>query len=313
MAFPYFASALPGGTYGLRVIEDPDGTPTTLDITVTLPEPGVTSGAYWFPNALALVHVSVWHLLCTALTAASAGTYSTTGDVANDARGVGLALTNTLGTGIKIDHGNSIAGADGVLPLEWLGWDSQTDPSSGGLPSLPTVIQPQYTWCPRNRWNPVDDAPDEAAMGQSAATGDGSFHAVDMTDGTVRRWSTFETIDLGFVRGRASQSALIPPLGSSYVDWAAVVGAANTDDGTPPTWVALDGEGGWWQRTRSGRVPWLYFEDSANILTSIAGVYQINTTGGPVSMDGWSGLRMVERGSSLQGRKRLRFCARRLL
>lgn len=315
MTYPYFAAALPAGEYGLRVIEDPLGTfgsPTILDVTITIQDGGLQ---YWLPNVRTAPHGSVWKAVISALNSASAHTYSlsTAGGfpIASDSRGLAVSLKNDNDDALEIVENNTAGGADGALPLEWLGWESGVTnyaPSAAG--GLATTIQPMYTWFPQSRFNPIMDVPDDAAIGQSPPTADGSFHAVDMTDGTIQRWTTFEAIDLGTLRGRIDPIALNPPFGSTYVDWGAQTGANTLDDGTYPSWVALTGDDGWWHRCRSGRVPFMYVEDTSDPNNTIAGVFRINTAGrGPVGMDGWNGMRMLDRGSPLGGRQKLSFCA----
>ena len=315
MTYPYFAAALPAGEYGIRVIEDPDGTPTTLDVTVTIPSTSQWGGYYWHPLVgNPIIYPTIWSLLCTALTTASSHTYSLRTDggfpVASDTRGLAVSLKNDNSDILEIVESNAAGAADGALPLAWLGYDPDGTLKSLTGAGLPTTIQPQYTWFPQCDWNPVLDTPDVAAIGQSPPTADGSFHSVDMTDGTIRRWTTFETIGMGFVGGRASEMAINPTFRSSLVDWGAQTGANTLSDGSYPGWVALDGTDGWWHRTRSGRVPFMYVSDTENPTTTIEGVFRINTSGnGPVSMSDWSGMRLLEKSTALARRQKLRFCA----
>jgi len=311
MTIPYFAAALPSGTYSLRVVEDPAGTPNNLDITITIPDANSTTAAFWHASTSRSTYQSVWRLLVNALNAASGNTYTTGSFVGNDGVGIGCTLFVDDGE-FRLDYTNTVTSTWPKLPLEWLGWDSTTDPTSASG-ALATTIQPQYTWCPRNVWNPPVDTPDVAAVGQSAVTGDGSFHAVDFTDGTIQRWTTLETIDLGVIRGRLDPVSLAPTMSSTLVNWAAATGAARMDDSTYPAWVALTGTDGWWHRTRSGAVPWVYVSDSSAASATLEGVFRINTSeSAPVSMTGWSGMRQLTFGSALQGRQRLRMSAWRV-
>lgn len=308
---PYFAAALPAGTYSLRVVEDPNGTPVNIDITVTIPSENSATAAFWHASTGRSSYQSVWKLLTEAINAVSGNTYSVGSFVASDGVGVGCTLSSD-DLDFRLDYANTVTTTWPKLPLEWLGWDSTTNPTSTSS-ALATTIQPQYTWCPRNVWNPPMDTPDIAAVGQSAVTGDGSFHAVDFTDGTVQRWTTLETVDLGVIRGRVDATALAPTMGSTLVDWATATGAAKMDDSSYPSWVALTGAGGWWHRTRSGAVPWVYVSDSASASSALEGVFRINAaSSAPVSMSGWSGMRQLTFGSSLQGRQKIKLAAWRV-